>query len=58
MITLYTIIPTDTQVLKAAYPLHFKLQVVDEFPLLPHVHCHLLCLVCIEGEVVVLTPSQ
>ena len=25
-------------------------------PLLPHVQHHLLCLVCVEGEVVVLTP--
>uniref|UniRef100_A0A8C7ZLX1 rRNA biogenesis protein RRP36 n=1 Tax=Oryzias sinensis TaxID=183150 RepID=A0A8C7ZLX1_9TELE len=26
--------------------------------LLPHVHYHLLCLVCVEGEVVVLTPCH
>ena len=49
----------DAQVFKAAHPLYFKLPDVQwpmRSPLLPHVHYYLLCLVRVEGEVVVLTP--
>ena len=49
----------DAQVFKAAHPFYFKLldvQWLMRSPLLPHVHYYLLCLVRVEGEVVVLTP--
>ena len=43
-------------------PRYLKLLTLSEWlmrcPLLPHVHYHLLRLVCVEGEVVVLTPSH
>ena len=51
----------DAQIFETAHPLYFKF--LDEqwpmrSPLLPHVHYHLLCLVRIEGEVVVLAPCD
>ncbi len=51
----------DPQVFKAAHPLHFKIsdkQWLMSSPLFPRVHYHLLCLVRVEGEVVVLTPCH
>lgn len=51
----------DSQVFKTAHPLHFKLsdkQWLVSSLLFPQVHYHLLCLVCVEGEIVVLTPCH
>lgn len=49
------------QKLKAAHLLHFQTldkQQVKRVPLLPNVHYHRLCLVWVEGDVVVLTPCH
>lgn len=51
----------DPEVFKAAHPLHFKLpdkRWLMRCPPLPHVHYHLLRLVCVQGEVVVLAPIR
>ncbi|XP_023815581.1 mucin-2-like isoform X1 [Oryzias latipes] len=52
----------DPHIFEAAHSLLFqtpdKKRLIRVPPLLPHVHYHLLCLVCVEREVVVLTPSH